>query len=288
MSIDITITQKGLLKKALPLPVILGKDLQYGALEGERLEPGKLGEADLIAYLPEAIGRGIQIFWREGEKMKVELRSLTPTTREELRAFYDCVGRIAAHWKCDLEVDGEKTTLRDFQAGFENQVSFTLRALRSMSQEILEGKHESLTLHSAMFPLTLGREEAERFAGAESLSGFRDFLHEKQNMDVYYAAPMFYRDGEGVLGLFALREGVRSVFPKVPRVPLGMRDPETGKALQVDRWEITLGDADMKQVGQVSYDIFLARLPAAKVSRFDGGSVLVEGLTLSELQKIAE
>ena len=81
MSIDITITQKGLLKKALPLPVILGKDLQYGALEGERLEPGKLGEADLIAYLPEAIGRGIQIFWREGEKMKVELRSLTPTTR---------------------------------------------------------------------------------------------------------------------------------------------------------------------------------------------------------------
>ena len=107
-------------------------------------------------------------------------------------------------------------------------------------------------------------------------------------MDVYYAAPMFYRDGEGVLGLFALREGVRSVFPKVPRVPLGMRDPETGKALQVDRWEITLGDADMKQVGQVSYDIFLARLPAAKGSRFDGGSVLVEGLTLSELQKIAE
>ena len=44
----------------------------------------------------------------------------------------------------------------------------------------------------------------------------------------------------------------------------------------------------MKQVGQVSYDIFLARLPAARVSRFDGGSVLVEGLTLSELQKIAE
>ena len=288
MSIDITITQKGLLKKALPLSVLLGKDLQYGALEGERLEPGKLGEADLIAYLPEAIGRGIQIFWREGEKMKVELRSLTPTTREELRAFYDCVGRIAAHWKCDLEVDGEKTTLRDFQAGFENQVSFTLRALRSMSQEILEGKHESLTLYSAMFPLTLGREEAERFAGAESLSGFRDFLHEKQNMDVYYAAPMFYRDGEGVLGLFVLREGVRSVFPKVPQVPLGMRDPETGKALQVDRWEIALGDVDMKQVGQVSYDTFLARLPADRVPRFDGGSVLLEGLTLSQLQKIAE
>ena len=67
-----------------------------------------------------------------------------------------------------------------------------------------------------------------------------------------------------------------------------MRDPETGKALRVDRWEIMLGDADMKQVGQVSYETFLVRLPAARVSRFDGGSVLVEGLTLSELQKIAE
>lgn len=288
MSIDITITQKGLLKKPLPLTVILGERLQYGALEGERLKPGELGEGAFIAYLPEAIGRGFQIFWQEGEKAKVELRSLTPTTREELRAFYDCVDRICTYWKCELEVEGEKMALRDFQAGFENQADFTLRALRSMSGEILKGKHENLTLHCAMFPLTLGRGEAERFAPAENLDGFRDFLHEKQSMDVYYAAPMFYRDGEGVLGLFVLREGVRSVAPKAPRVPLGVQDPNTGKALQVDRWEIVLGDADMEQVGRVPYDTFLARLPAARVSRFDGGSILLEGLTLEELRKIAE
>lgn len=192
------------------------------------------------------------------------------------------------HWKCDLEVDGEKTNLREFQADFANKADFTLRTLRNMSKEILEGKHETLPLHCAMFPLILGGEEAERFAEAESLEGFRNFLHEKQGIDVYYAAPRFYRDGQGILGLYVLRQGVRSVFPTAPRVPLGVQDPDTGKALQVDRWEMGLGNEQMEQVGQVPYQVFLDRLPAPKVSRFDGGSVLMEGLTLQELQKIAE
>ena len=97
MSIDITITQKGLLKKALPLPVILGKDLQYGALEGERLEPGKLGEADLIAYLPEAIGRGLgtQLFdVLEGDEWCRDAHRIWLTSSVNALDFYEKRGYV--------------------------------------------------------------------------------------------------------------------------------------------------------------------------------------------------
>ena len=42
MSIDIRITQKGLLKKTLPLHVITGSDLCYGTSDGMKLKENDL------------------------------------------------------------------------------------------------------------------------------------------------------------------------------------------------------------------------------------------------------
>lgn len=283
MSIDITITQTALRKKALPLEILLGPDLRYGALERDRLTPGELGEAFFVAYLPDCIGRGFQVFWKKGEKEKVELRALTPTTREELRAFYDCVARICAFWKCKLEVEGTVTPPEEFQAGFEGAASFHLRTLQSMAGQILRGESNTLTLHCAMFPVTLGLPEAERFAGAESTDAFRDFLHSVQCQDVYYASPMLYQDEQGIFGLLVVGEGVRTVLPTPPRVPLGY------SVGQVDRWLAALcSDLSDGPIGQVPYETLLERLPPKKTSRFDGGALLVEGLTLKELRKIAQ
>ncbi len=281
MSVDITITQLGR-KKKLPLSVLLGEALRYGALEGERLTPGKLGEDAFVAYLPAHIGRGFQVFWKKGEKERVELRILTPSTREELRAFYDCVDRICGFWKCELAVEGTPAAPADFQAGFDQAVEFNFQILRSMAEQIISGKTETLTLHCAMFPVTLGEPEAKRLTAAESLDGFRDLLHDLQSMDVYYASPMFYREeGSGILGLYVLGEGVRTVLPKPPRVPMGY-------AVEPDRWLTALCSEGSGQIGTVPYATVLERLPPDKTARFDGGAVLVEGLTLAELRHIAE
>ena len=80
MSIEVTIRQTGLFKKTLPLSVILGDELQYGRLVGERLEPGVLAPDWFIAYNPQHIGRGFSVDWLKSEKKQVYLRLPMPST----------------------------------------------------------------------------------------------------------------------------------------------------------------------------------------------------------------
>lgn len=68
MSIDITIKQKGFFKKTLPLSVILGSDLKYGAFVNDALIKDTIGEDEIVIYHPEHIGRGFNIIWNENEK----------------------------------------------------------------------------------------------------------------------------------------------------------------------------------------------------------------------------
>lgn len=51
MSIDIRITQKGLLKKTLPLHVITGSDLCYGTSDGMKLKENDLSSDEIICII---------------------------------------------------------------------------------------------------------------------------------------------------------------------------------------------------------------------------------------------
>ena len=88
-------------KKALPLEVILGEELVFGAFDGLRTNPGELGERDFIAWHPEHIGRGFSVEWKEGEKHKVEMRLPLPSMNEEIKDFYETVRRIAEFWSAE-------------------------------------------------------------------------------------------------------------------------------------------------------------------------------------------
>lgn len=280
MSIDVCITQKGLFKKGIPLEMLLGDELSYGNFDGLCLECGKLGETEFLAYHPGHIGRGFSVEWNVNETKAINLRLLTPTSKEELRDFYQCVARISSYWKCSIEVDGEPTTQKEFLSRFEEMADFNLRTLREMCQRILSGESSNLTLYSAMFPLVIGKKEAERFADSMSLDDFRDYMHEKQSIDAYYARPKFYRDDQGFLGVCCLSENVRTILPTVPRVPFGMQNPDTEKALEVGRWEAYLYSGSRnKGLGTLPYEELLSRLPADKVSEFDEEHILVENLS---------
>ena len=100
------------------------------------------------------------------------LRLLTPTSKEELRDFYQCVARISSYWKCSMEVDGAPTTQKAFLSNFEDMADFNLRALKEMCRQILSGESSNLSLYAVMFPLVLGKKEAERFAESSDLDDF--------------------------------------------------------------------------------------------------------------------
>ena len=68
MSIDIRITQKGLLKKTLPLHVITGSDLCYGTSDGMKLKENDLSSDEIILYHSNHISRGFSIEWTPEKK----------------------------------------------------------------------------------------------------------------------------------------------------------------------------------------------------------------------------
>lgn len=287
MSIDVCITQKSLFKKRIPLEMILGNELSYGSFDGICLEYGKLGETEFLAYHPQHIGRGFSVQWNANETKSVTLRLLTPTSREELNDFYQCIARISSYWKCEMKVDGSPTMQKEFLSNFENMVDFNLRVLKEMCRRILSGESSNLTLYSVMFPLVIGKKEAERFVKSVDLNDFRDYMHEKQRIDAYYARPRFYRDAEEYFGVLCLSEDVRTILPSIPRVPFGIQDPDTGKALEVKRWEAYLYSGSRnKGLGTMPYNELLSRLPQDQVSEFDEEHILVENLKPGVFEKL--
>ncbi len=286
MSIDISIVQKGLFKKTMPLEVILGKELHYGCYEGILcLETGKLGEKEFIAYHPEHIARGFSVVWNPQEKERITLRALTPSTPEELRDFYDAVKRMTDYWQCTLEVDGNRVQPDEFQKGFANMLDFDRRALKHFAQRVVSKEIGDQTLFSAFWPLVMGKPEAERFVNDPD--AYTAWLHEKQSIDAYYANPSFFRTEDGIVGRYALTEGRLSIFPVKPYVPFGIIDPETNKELQCDRYEIFLYSITRQgTVGVAEYSRIMQSIDQNKMSRYDANHVLIEGLTLEEMETV--
>lgn len=289
MSIDVVVKQKGLFKSRIPLSVILGDSLAFGSFDGVQLDTGKVHGDTVICYDPAHIARGFSVQYPEEDRGQVVLRALTPTGPHELRAFYDCVRRIAKFCRCSIEVDGEKTKLGDFLSTYDKMLEFNLTVLRHFSDNANETSGNGFTLLCAMFPLSLGREEMEKFSRAESLDEFERYLHEKQSLDIYYANPRMFRIDGDVVGRYVLTEDVRSVFPLAPRVPFGMTDPDSGEALKADGWKIAFYSiTEDRAVGELDYDRFIELLPRDKYTRFDAENILIEGLSLDDIRAILE
>lgn len=285
MSMEITIKQKGFIKKTLPLEVILGEELQYGCLDGLSLRRGEMTDGEFIAYHPEHIARGFSVIWTAEEKNTVELRLLTPSTREELIDFYATVERIAKYWNAKLLVDGNAMTVEQFKAGFEETVEFNRRTLKDFAGKILNGEFGTFMIFAAFFPLEMGKEEAEMFASYPD--SFAGWLHEKQNVDACYASPNFYTSEQGIIGRYIFGGDTACIFPTKPYVPFYVTDPNTGKALECDDWGVLLGDAETRNIiGEITYDRFMSRVAESKKTLHYSGHILIAKMSLPEIKEL--
>ncbi len=287
MSIDVVIKQKLFSRKPMPLEVILGDNLSFGNFVNDQLNIEELGDKEFVAYNPECIGRGFSVVWNPGEKKKVVLRLLHPSTPQELRDFYDAVERIVTYWGGKLEVDGNRISLSEFMSGFHGMVEFNEKLIKQFSQEILDGEHETLTFYSAMWPLVIGKDEAAMFV--RDSAQYALWLHSKQTVDAYYATPEFYCDEKGIFARFTFMNGVPAAFPHKPTVPFGAMDPTTGRALECDRWQIWLGiDGEERPLGEIDYFQFLRLLPDSKKTRYDGARFLLPEMSEREIRELMD
>ena len=286
MSIDVVIRQKGFFKKDLPLKTILGNNLSYGAFDGLRLETGVMKGSEFIAYNSSHIGRGFSVNYDRSKPNEITLRLLNPTSNEELHDFYQCIGRIVDHWKCDLEVDGEQTTPSDFQKGLPWVRKCNARYLLDMAEEICSGKSGNLTLFSAFWPLAVGKPEAELFK-VEGVDAFRDWMHKKQSIDAYYAKPRFFLLNRSAIGRYVITENTLSIFPLKGCVPFGVVDPKTNEPLKCEIYEMWFYSTSEKMMlGGVPYEKFFESIHHGKISRYDAEHVLVKPIPYAEMNRI--
>ena len=111
-------------------------------------------------------------------------------------------------------------------------------------------------------------------------------MHAKQSVDAYYAQPQFFRTDEDIVGRYVVTEDCRTIFPLKGQVPLGISDPETGKALKCDRYEVYFYSISQeKMLGYVPFELFI-EIIKEQAERFDGANIIFDGLPLRMLQKI--
>ena len=284
MGIEVTVVQRGLIKKQLPLEVLLGYELCYGDFSGESLELGKIGETGIIVFHPERIARGIAIAWTAKTKKQIVLNLPLSTTNEEICTLYDVTERICGYWRNSaIYIDGEPMSLGRFKESLSDYYAYSSKALKEFSEKIVAGEHEQLTLFSTMWPLVMGRAEAEMFLSDSG--AFGRWLNEKQQPDAAYSSPIIYFDKteECFKGVFIFINDVDYILPITPKVPFGTIDKRTGKELECTDWRVEYGDRDREELMKLPYSEFVKRLPGDRISRFDASHIYVKALSSEEL-----
>lgn len=283
MSIDVCIKQKGLFKKTIPLDVIVGDELAFGINDGMRMV-GDDQEGNMIFYNPNSIGRGFHISWDEEEKNELNLRLLNPTTTDEMRSFFNCLRRITSYWKCSVTIDGIEEDIDEYLSQEDDLLAFNHRIIKEVSEKIANGETDSLTLMSTMWPLVIGKDEAERFILNPHL--FSSWMHELQSHDYYYAKPQFFKTDQGIKGIYALTEDCPTLLPNKPWVPVGYQNPETGEKLECDYYEIALySTTEERSLGTIPFERIFTLGPDY-INYYDGNTVLVNNLPLEVMKRL--
>lgn len=285
---EVTITNNSKIKQGIPLDVILGDSLSYGTLDiYGRLKPNETSEYGFTAYLKDRIARGITLDWKPDNAEFITLKLFTPTAEEEIDAFYAMVGRICAFWDAAMMVDGVVMELTDFFSGMRSLKHFNRERSDAIFNSFFTGERTKYTIQCVMFPLSIGKEEAMRFRGHHDV--FVNWLHDKQKMDIYYAAASYYRGRDSIHGRYVLTEGVVSIFPSKPFVPRGLIDPQTHRPLKCDYFLTAFYSPNSKNIiGVCEYDNFIRRVPKDKMIYFDCDHVVIFALTFDEILNIIE
>ena len=137
------------------------------------------------------------------------------------------------------------------------------------------------------------KKDLESFLEEDGLARFEALVKKVQGSDAYPASAKFYPDGEGkVHGIYHLAQGVKTILPKGPVVPVPYVEQLAGKDLV---WEIDLvkisGDGskpeDYEAVARLDYQAFLEALPKELCQDLDANQVEVGPVSGKDFEALA-
>ena len=142
-------------------------------------------------------------------------------------------------------------------------------------------------------PIYLNKEYLESFLAEDGLARFEELVKKVQGSDAYLASVRFYPDAQGkVHGIYHLAQGVKTILPKEPFVPVPYTEQLAGKELV---WEIDLvaisGDGskaeDYEAIARLDYAKFLESLPEAFYHQLDANQLEVQPILGPDFEGLA-
>ena len=137
------------------------------------------------------------------------------------------------------------------------------------------------------------KKDLESFLEEDGVARFEALVKKVQGSDAYSASAKFYPDGEGKIhGIYHLAQGVKTILPKGPVVPVPYVEQLAGKDLV---WEIDLvkisGDGskpeDYEAVARLDYQAFLEALPKELCQDLDANQVEVGPVSGEDFEALA-
>ena len=142
-------------------------------------------------------------------------------------------------------------------------------------------------------PIYFNKEYLESFLAEDGLVRFEELVKKVQGSDAYLASVKFYPDAQGkVHGIYHLAQGVKTILPKEPVVPVPYTEQLAGKELV---WEIDLvaisGDGskaeDYEAIARLDYAKFLESLPKAFYQQLDANQLEVQPILGQDFEGLA-
>ena len=173
--------------------------------------------------------------------------------------------------------------------GFDFEAYF-----REMVKNYLADKEARLVYCQGLLsPIYLNKEYLESFLAEDGLARFEELVKKVQGSDAYLASVKFYPDAQGkVHGIYHLAQGVKTILPKEPIVPVPYTEQLAGKELV---WEIDLvkisGDGskaeDYESIARLDYAKFLESLPTAFYHQLDANQLEVQAILGKDFEELA-
>ena len=142
-------------------------------------------------------------------------------------------------------------------------------------------------------PIYLNKEYLENFLAEDGLVRFEELVKKVQGSDAYLASVKFYPDAQGkVHGIYHLAQGVKTILPKEPFVPVPYTEQLAGKELI---WEIDLvkisGDGskaeDYEAIARLDYAKFLESLPEVLYQQLDANQLEIQPILGQDFEGLA-
>ena len=138
------------------------------------------------------------------------------------------------------------------------------------------------------------KKDLESFLEEDGVARFEALVKKVQESDAYLATLRFYPDGQGKIhGIYHLAQGVKTILPKGPVVPVPYVEQLVGKELV---WEIDLvkisGDGskpeDNEVVARLDYQAFLGALPKELYQDLDANQIVVGPVSGEDFENLVK